>query len=419
MATTNPTPADCGEDNFALELRRVREQIKQKFTELIDSVKVRESELLTELDFILATYYQYRNEIDKINTEKRDLEAMQTSMKQDIISSSIKNFQEIYLIEIAKKLKSTHFPTEPKMVHFVCDYNRIFAELNKLGELVEKVRSGVDYKSKVYPVVSVCEKGKGMEQLNDPCGVTVDNKTGNIYVADQWNHCVKVFDNSGNILFKFGDSDVKGKMEFPKCLLISGNRILISNGEFFGPTNHKILVYELNGNFVSKIGKYGKGKIEFNCPCGLACNESNGDIYICDCGNNRIQILSKDFKFKSQFGAGKLKYPRDVKLSKEYISFLDASNPCLHLYSYNLVLQKSVISSGKGMQVVSPRCFFIDNSNNFLISDCSSNSILIFNPEFELIHKINTSTHPKGVVVDNQGRVIVACQADRDCLQIF
>ena len=59
------------------------------------------------------------------------------------------------------------------------------------------------------------------------------------------------------------------------------------------------------------------------------------------------------------------------------------------------------------MQVVNPRCFFIDNSNNFIISDRSSNSILIFNPEFELIHKINTSTHPMGVVVDNQGRVIV------------
>ena len=108
----------------------------------------------------------------------------------------------------------------------------MFAELNKLGELVEKVRSGVDYKSKVHPVVSVCEKGNGMEQLDWPWGVTVDNKTGNIYVADQYNHCVKVFDNSGKILFKFGDSDGKGKMVYPKCLVISGDRILISNGEY-------------------------------------------------------------------------------------------------------------------------------------------------------------------------------------------
>ena len=285
-------------------------------------------------------------------------------------------------------------------------------------QLVEKLRS-VDYKSKVHPVVSVCKKGNGMEQLKDPFGVTFDNKTGNIYVADQSNHCVKVFDNSGKILFKFGDSDGEGKMELPKGLVISGDRILISHGAYYlGNPNQNILVYDLNGNFVSKIVKSGKGKIEFHFLRGLACNELNGDIYICDWNNNRIQILSEDFKFKSQFGADKLKHPRDVKLSKDYISILDESNPCLHLYSYNLVLQKRVISRGEGMQVVNPHCFFIDNSNNSIISNYNSNSILIFNPEFELIHKINT-TYPMGVVVDNQGRVIVVCQGKKYCLQIF
>ena len=71
------------------------------------------------------------------------------------------------------------------------------------------------------------------------------------------------------------------------------------------------------------------------------------------------------------------------------------------------------------MQVVHSNCFFVDNSNNVLISDHGSNSIQILNHEFEMIHEINTSTHPMGVVVDNQRRVIVVCQADRDCLQIF
>ena len=66
------------------------------------------------------------------------------------------------------------------------------------------------YKSKVHPVVSVCERGSGMEQLNLPWAVTVDDETGNIYVADCYNHCVKVFDSSGKILFKFGDSPGKG-----------------------------------------------------------------------------------------------------------------------------------------------------------------------------------------------------------------
>ena len=130
-------------------------------------------------------------------------------------------------------------------------------------------------------------------------------------------------------------------------------------------------------------------------------------------------MLSKELQFKSQFGSDKLKHPLDVKLSKEYIFILDESNPCLHLYDYNLILQKSVVSRGIGMQVVDPSYIFIGDSNKIFISDCGSKSIHIFNLKFKLIHKINTSPCPMGVVADNQGRIIVVCQGEQECLQIF
>ena len=299
------------------------------------------------------------------------------------------------------------------MVSFECDSNKVLAELNSLGKLVEKVRSGIDYKSKKQPLVSVCEKGKGMDQLNNPLGVTVDNKTGNIYIADQDNNCVKVFDRIGKYLFRFGDNEDEGNMLFPRGVAICGDRVIISQG------NHCILHYQLNGKFISGMGKQGKGELEFHYPFGLTINESNGDIYICDYNNNRIQILNKDFSFKFQFGRDTLKLPLDVKLSKEYIFVLDASNLCLHLFSYNHILQKSVISRGKGMQVIYPCFFCIDQTNNILISDRDSNSILIFNKEFKLFNKIPVSDNPMGVTVDNQGRVIVVSQSPKHCLQIF
>ena len=117
-------------------------------------------------------------------------------------------------------------------------------------------------------------------------------------------------------------------------------------------------------------------------------DDTNGDIYTCDHNNNRIQILNQDFSFKSQFGKDTLMYPLDVKLSKEYIFVLDQSNPCLHLFSYNHILQKSVISRGKGIQVIDPRFFFIDRTDNILISDYYYYSIHIFNYQFQLFHRI-------------------------------
>ncbi|KAI6660220.1 hypothetical protein LOD99_10456 [Oopsacas minuta] len=238
----------------------------------------------------------------------------------------------------------------------------------------------VDYKSKIQPIVSVWKGGRRLENLDYPFGVTIDNPTGDIYVADWGNNCVKVFDCNGKIMFKFGDEEGEGKM--------------------YGPIG-------------SRIGKLGKGDLEFQYPRGLTFDESNNEVYICDSHNNRIQILSKELTYKTQFGQDNLESPLDVKLTKEFIYILDRSNPCLHLYNYNLILHKSIISRFLDqLQLKNPWSFYIDNSNNILIIDytdiSSSGSISIFNSQFDLIHQIPIA-YPTGITVDTTGRVILVC----------
>ena len=123
----------------------------------------------------------------------------------------------------------------------------------------------------------------------------MDHNAGNIYVADSCNHCVKVFDNTAKYLYKFGDGKGEGKMSYPRGLLIRVNKV-------FASQNHCILVYQLDGKFVSRIGNTGSGKFQFNYPWGLSTDESNNDIYICDYNNHRIQIISENLQFKSEFG---------------------------------------------------------------------------------------------------------------------
>ena len=279
MATANP----LREDNYELELSRVRDKIKTKFVELIDCLNARESELLRELDNILTSYLSYRSELEKVNEKKSALERTKIFHQSELQTSPIKSFHEDGIPRVNTELKSIQTPMEPKMVSFVCDSNKMLAELNNLGKLVEKV-SGIDYKSKKQPLVSVCEKGKGINQLNRPRDVTVYNKTGNIYVSDVENHCVKVFNSTGDYLCKFGDNDGRGKMCFPLSVAICGDRILISQ------SNHCILNYQLDGKFICKIGTNGKGELEF-CPFGLTIDESNGNIYVSDCYNNRSACI--------------------------------------------------------------------------------------------------------------------------------
>ena len=94
-------------------------------------------------------------------------------------------------------------------------------------------------------------------------------------------------------------------MYYPHSLAIYENRILISHGYSWNKSS-SILNYQLNGKFLSRIGKHGTAYLQFSFSYGLTINQTNGDIYVCDSGNIRIQILSQDFKFISKFGKDSL-----------------------------------------------------------------------------------------------------------------
>ena len=399
MATATPLKEENREDNFELELSGVRERIGSVFDELVECLESQKRDLFKQLDNILTRYLSYKHESDELRKRKVELERLRLLQHQEQFST--KYLQESFLKQIDTELETILMPVKPKLVTFVCDKNALLVEVSKLCKLVETV-SEIDYKSKTQSIISVCDRGSGNEQLDWPCGVTVDHNTGNIYVADQYNNCVKVFDNTAKYVFKFGDREGEGKMSYPTGLVICCNKVLISQG-----SNH-ILVYQLDGKFVSRIGSSGSGELQFNYPFGLATDESNNDIYICDINNHRIQIISQNFQYKSQFGKDILHYPLDIKLYKDNIFIIDKSNPCLHIFNRDLMLQKSVISRGEGQQVIYPRFFFIDKFCNILISDCDSNSILILSSEFEIIHKISTSCLPMGITMDKENYCCVS-----------
>ena len=52
--------------------------------------------------------------------------------------------------------------------------------------------------------------------------------------------------------------------------------------------NDRIQKLTSNGQFIMKFGTSGSGKGEFNRPSGIAV-DSDGDIYVADWGNDRIQ----------------------------------------------------------------------------------------------------------------------------------
>ena len=157
-------------------------------------------------------------------------------------------------------------------------------------------------------VRTVGTRGAGEGQLNEPSGVAVD-ADGNIYVADTWNARIAKFGPDGTWLTSwgsgtddFGDgrraTDTQGEAEAnaanplgfygPRNVLVGGDRVYIAD-----TGNKRIVVTDLEGNFVEQWGSSGAETGQFNEPIGLGVDQS-GKIYVGDTWNGRVQVFELD-----------------------------------------------------------------------------------------------------------------------------
>ena len=255
----------------------------------------------------------------------------------------------------------------------------------------------VNYSGKVLPIITLGGKGRGEGQISSPLGVAVDFNTDNIYVADRCNNRVQVFSNHGVFLFQFGSD----KMRHPLYIFIGKGKVYVSQNK-----SGRILVYGLDGSFIRKIGSPGDDFGEFLNPHGIAIHPSSDEIYVCDCGNDRVQLFS-NFVLKSEFGVDILEYPIDIQLTESTIFvLLGCQKPSLYAFDYDLNVVENCATESISKYLDTPRSLTIDGAGNFIISDYQSNRVFIFNQHGDLIHSLR-ARKPRGVCLDSNGRIIL------------
>ena len=405
MATADVVSSE--EDEFEVQISKVQKEIETHFCQLIDCLREEKRKLLNELEGMLNSHKRERNKHKQSLTE---LERMLQCTKSEIKSENLKEIQ-ISIIELLSE-KRKEFESQFEHKHISLDFDKTIFELaGTIGRLAVTNSTSVvsnlhvvDYEGKVTPVLSIGGTSGSKEgQFFNPFGVAVHCQTDNIFVADSGNNRVQVFDKDGKYSYKFGDRDGAGKMNYPVSISFSQNKVFVS--QYNGSC---LIVFDLNGTFLKQIGTPGNGEGQLNRPRGITINESNGDIFVCDYNNNRIQIFSKDFLFKFQFGKEILKSPSDIKLTNEYIYVLSYTNPFLYSFNYNLTQVQNAVITSISKHLKQPISFCIDGAGNFIISDYNQHAIVLFNQEGDLVHKITDSIQsPFGVTLDARGRIIL------------
>lgn len=147
-------------------------------------------------------------------------------------------------------------------------------------------------------------QGLGPGEFNEPWGIAVDQEHGSVYVADTWNHRIQKFGLEGNFLAGWGSfGDSGGKAEGSEGLFY-GPRDVVVDGEgniyVVDTGNKRIQKFSPEGTFLGQWGGEGTGSGQFREPVGIAIGP-DGKIYVADAWNQRIQIFDQDFNFLAEW----------------------------------------------------------------------------------------------------------------------
>ena len=138
-------------------------------------------------------------------------------------------------------------------------------------------------------VTSWGKRGAGHGEFSGAHSVRVDAK-GDVYVADQGNKRIQVFDNNGT--FKQEITGVGAPQAL--CITSGPHQYLYSSNS--NPVNDidtggEIYKLELDGTVVGKFGHAGKAPKEFGTVNQIDCRNANS-LYVAEIGNYRVQKLT-------------------------------------------------------------------------------------------------------------------------------
>jgi len=214
-------------------------------------------------------------------------------------------------------------------------------------------------------------------RLVKPLGIDVD-AVGNLYVADATLKLIMVYDRDGKFL-----RQIAGPTYFDRLSSVTvdakGERLYVVDIGGVSSERHRVRVFDAqNGKHLFDFGTRGKGVGEFNLPRDVAIGK-DGQLYVVDGGNFRVQAFDAKGKYLHAFGA----------IGKQPGSF------------------------------ARPKEISADVEGNIYVIDAAFGNFQVFNSDGDLLMYVGDRSEqdgpgrymlPSGIFVDEDGRVYVVDQ---------
>ena len=140
--------------------------------------------------------------------------------------------------------------------------------------------------------------------MADPGGLAVDTQNRLLYVADVELDQILVYDaDSLKLLRKIGTTGHKHELTSPGDFSKPTGVAVDAEGNLYvaDTMNNRIEIFDADGQFISTFGKNGDGPGYFSRPKGVAI-DGDGHIWVADGVQDRVQVFNKGGQLLISFG---------------------------------------------------------------------------------------------------------------------
>ena len=208
------------------------------------------------------------------------------------------------------------------------------------------------------------QQGSGNGQLHHPVGIAVDHDN-RLYIGNNRNNRIEVLESDGTFVRQIG----AGHLSRPYGVTVHNKHVFVAE---YG--NHRISVFTLDGQLIHTIGSRGSGPGQFSGPCAVAfAPDENGDMYVLDRDNSRIQIFNANGVYQREFGKGQVSNPWDIICTTDHhVLVADPSNKCVVIFN---TMGQFIHSFQVGSY---PRGLAIDHNGDLLVTLSGTNQVAVF-----------------------------------------
>ena len=156
----------------------------------------------------------------------------------------------------------------------------------------------------------------------------------------------------------------------------------------------------------------------FKYPRSIAIDRYTNNIFICDSGNDRVQVFDEFLNFLFKIG-DRLKQPFGICVNQNNVYVTQSVANSLNVYSTNGNFIKTVGNKGKKeLEFDSPRGVDVSNENNLIcVCDWNNNRVQCLNLNLNFSSSISDINHPIDIKLTSQ-EIVVLIEAD-PCLIFY